>query len=248
VISKLIDHPGPLWRPYAALAWVILGTFSVIWGAYILALVILGTKRETQTKAIRRWLRSISYLGRVRYVVEGREHYDAAKPSLIISNHQSHMDIPAAFEAFDGDIRMVAKAELFRIPVFGQVLGATEFIPLQRGSQAASKKVSERMDSLIKSGIHVWVCPEGTRSKDGEIKDFKPGSFAIGIQTGVPIQPVVVMNSLKCFPKDAMLLRPGKTIHVKILPQVPTKGLKTEDRRALCEQVRKMMIEAKTKP
>jgi len=248
LIKRLIDHPGPLWPLYGVWVWIFAALFSMVWGPYMLCLVAFGASRQRQTQAVRIWLGGITRVGRVSFDVRGRENQNPDEAALIVTNHQSLLDIPAAFEAFQGDIRMVAKASLFKIPIMGVVMKATEFIPLERGSQAAGKKASAEIERLIKSGVNVWVCPEGTRSEDGQIKDFKTGAFAIAIQTGVPVQPIVVKNSRETFAKSGFFIRPGKTIHVQVLPRVSTKGLRTEDRRALAEKVRNAMVEEIQRP
>lgn len=244
MLHRLIDYPGPLWRPWAALVWLLMALAAMIWGPIIMIGAAFGRSRAKQTGLLRSWLRLLTRLLHLRIEVRGRENHDPAQPCLVVSNHQSHLDIPAAFEALGGDIRMVAKVELFRIPIFGPSMRRTEFIPLERGSRADSKRASQAILERIRSGIHVWVAPEGTRSPDGQLGVFKTGSFALAIQAGVPIQPIAILNSREAMPKSSLLVRPGTTIQVRVLPRIPTAGMDVAARRGLAEQVKQSIADA----
>ena len=95
--------------------------------------------------------------------VVGREHVTSGEQFVVMSNHQSLYDIPMLFAAFPATIRMVAKKELFRIPVFGQALRASEFVALDRGNRESARESLRVARDRIRGGINVWIAPEGTR-------------------------------------------------------------------------------------
>jgi len=169
--------------------------------------------------------------------VHGKELLEANAPCLIVTNHQSLFDIPVAFEAISGDIRMVAKKELFYIPVLGQIMHAGNFIPILRGDKKSSGKVVDQVKTSFSKGIRVWVAPEGSRSIDGSLGRFKWGSFALAIEAGVPIQPLAVLNSRLAMSKTSWLPSIGKTIDVHIIDPVQTKDLSQDDKPVLCTQI-----------
>jgi 1-acyl-sn-glycerol-3-phosphate acyltransferase len=241
---RIIRYPGPLWRPYAIFGFVIVALSVLFWGPPIMLLIFLGAPRRLQTWWVRVWCGFVLKMFGVRVEIEGRENHDPSKPSLVVSNHQSLLDIPAAFAAIDGDIRIVAKKELFTIPVFGQAAGLHEFIPIERGNQTSGRDAAKLIGARIRSGLHVWVAPEGTRSTGPELLPFKKGAFAVAIEAGVPVQPIVVMNSYEVVPKGSLLTRPGTIIRVRVLPRVDTSGYTLNDRAALAERVRSLMAEA----
>lgn len=193
-----------------------------------------------QTAVVRFWMRWVCAGCFIRIETSHQGAYDPDKPMLIVSNHQSLMDIPAAFLAFGGNIRMVAKQELFWIPIFGWCMRVGGFIPLFRGNRKSSTKVLRKIQKAFDSGTQVWVAPEGTRSEDGTLANYKRGSFGLAIAAQIPVQPIVVLNSREALPKTSFLPRPGVTIHAVTLPQISTLGLKDSDKGPLAVRVREL--------
>lgn len=244
-MRKLFNYPGPLWKLSAALGLTGIGISIVVWTLWILfCTYVLRFGRQRQTHLIRQWLGYVCWASGVRFLIEGAEHHDASRGALLVSNHQSLFDIPAVFAGCRGDIRMVAKKELFEIPFFGASMHACEMIPIQRESQTSSKEASAKVRDQIRSGLQIWLAPEGTRSKDGTLGKFKRGSFALAIQAGVPVQPIVVLDSRLAATKGSLLSKRGTVVHVRILPTISTEGMTTDDRGRLAELTRAAMATA----
>ncbi len=241
-MRAIFRYPGPLWKLTSAVGYIGVVLSVIPWTILIVGTVMLGVGRKTQTVFLRSWFSFVSWCHGLRYVVEGAEHFDPSQPSLVVSNHQGLYDIPAAYAALRGDLRMMAKAELFRIPGFGHVMAHTEFIPVHRESAASSRGAAEALLKRLRSGLHVWVAPEGTRSETGVLGNFKRGSFAIAIQAGIPIQPVLVLDSRLACPKGSVLPRPRSTIHVRVLPRISVEGYTMERRAELAQKVREIML------
>ncbi len=123
-------------------------------------------------------------------------------PYIIMSNHRSHYDIPLIFVSLPGSIRMLTKKELFKVPVWGKGLKASEFLSIDRHDHAQAIRDLDYAKEQMRGGIVLWVAPEGTRSRDGSIGEFKKGGFMVAIQTGATIIPVGISGSEK-------ILRPG---------------------------------------
>lgn len=243
--ARLFDYPGPLWKLSSALGFVVIALSVVVWTTFIcFGSYVLRVSRSTQTRLVRSWLEVVCRSHGIRFLIEGAELHDPSKPALLVSNHQSLYDIPAVFSAIHGDVRMLAKKELFEIPLFGRSMQVVEMIPIQRESQKSSREASERVRNQIRSGLQVWLAPEGTRSRDGKLGNFKRGSFALAIQAGVPVQPIVVLDSRFAVVKGSLWARPGSLIHVRVLAPISTEGLTIDDRAALSEKVRAVMAEA----
>jgi 1-acyl-sn-glycerol-3-phosphate acyltransferase len=241
-LFELIFHyPGPLWWFASILGFVCVVISVPLWATVILNAVLFGASRKIQTSMVRSWLRFVCFSFQIRFQVSGTENFQSDEPSLVVSNHQSLFDIPAAFFALKGHLRMVAKKELFSIPFFGWCLSKTEFIPVDRGNRKSGQEASENIKTRIKSGLHIWVAPEGTRSVDGQLAPFKKGSFSVAISAQIPIQPILVLDSRLSCPKGSLLVRPGTFIRVMVLPRVNTSGYTIEKRGQLAEDVRAMM-------
>ena len=219
----------------------------LVMGPGLFLVILLGFSLKSQTTYVRAWFRFVSAVCFFKFETKFIGDYDPTKPCLVVSNHQSLMDIPAAFIAFSGNLRMVAKRELFWIPIFGQAMKAGGFIPLFRGDRQSSATVLKQIKRSFEKGIQIWVAPEGTRSDDGKLGEYRWGSFGLAIAAQVPVQPIVVLNSREALPKTSFLPRVGATIYSVTLPQISTLGLTTSSKGVIAKQVRELSLEAMAK-
>jgi 1-acyl-sn-glycerol-3-phosphate acyltransferase len=134
--------------------------------------------------------------------VRGAEHVPSSGPALIVSNHQSILDPPLIGGATRRRIYFLAKAELFRIPVFGWLIRALHARPVRReGSDPRALKTASR---LLKEGKALLIFPEGTRSLDGRLGEGKPGVGMLAVTSGAPVVPAYVSGTLEALPKGAV--------------------------------------------
>lgn len=159
---------------------------------------------------------------------------------VLMSNHQSHFDIPCLYRAFSSGIsrslRMVAKTELFRIPLFGRAMHAAEFIEVDRKDRAQARASLGRAGERLRSGVNVWIAPEGTRSETGELGPFKKGGFVLAEGVGVRILPVTIAGTRHVLPVHAKGVHFGQRVDVTFHPPVdPRSG----SRDAVMEDVRR---------
>ncbi len=192
------------------------------------------------------WSRAVVRHARIRLEVSGREHLVAGETYVVMSNHQSLYDVPVLFRVFGPNIRMIAKSELFRVPVFGGAMAAAGFIPVDRNdARAAVRSFGEARD-LLGQRTHVWIAPEGTRSQDGELLPFKAGAFRLATQSGLPIAPVTLSGTRDVLPARSVRSMAGATVRVTIHPPIeapPSEGSRTL-RRDLMQQVRSAVASA----
>lgn len=119
---------------------------------------------------------------------------------IFMSNHCSFYDIPLVIlAAKDHTVRMITKQELFRIPIWGRALKASEFIPLNRQNRRLALLQLKYAREKMSSGIKIWISPEGTRSKDGIIAPLKRGGFKLAHETDAIIVPIYLENTHKIF-------------------------------------------------
>lgn len=155
--------------------------------------------------------------------VTGGADLDPSKAYVYLANHQSHLDIPVMFACLPSrTIRMLGKAELFKIPVWGRGLRAAEFIEVDRSNHASAVASIDRAKTLVREGVSVWVAPEGTRSRDGRIGPLKKGGFHLAIDTGAPIVPVAIRGTIDILPRGSKQMQLGKAVHVTIGSPLPT--------------------------
>ncbi len=245
MITRWTDYPGPLWRVYSVLATLLVFVSVFVWGPLIM-LISVFRHRPWTTWALREIYREFQTMDIDDAHIDSS--YNPANPCLLVCNHQSHLDIPVIFHALRGHVRMVAKKELFRIPIFGQCLSLCEFIPIDRGNREAGRKAAQRIAERIRSGLQIWVAPEGTRSPDGKLQNFKSGSFGVAIEAGVPIQPLVVKNAYHALSKRDILTKPGLTIDFEVLPQILATDQTKENRHHLADVTRAAILACLEKP
>jgi 1-acyl-sn-glycerol-3-phosphate acyltransferase len=192
------------------------------------------------------WSRAVVGHARIRLEVSGREHLAPDATYVVMSNHQSFYDVPVLFRVFGPNIRMIAKSELFRIPVFGGAMSAAGFISVNRnGGKAAVRSLGDARD-LLGRRTHVWIAPEGARSKNGELLPFKPGAFRLATDAGLPIAPVTLSGTREVLPPRSLRSCAGATVRVTIHEPVqpPPPGAGKALRRDLMQRVRTAVASA----
>lgn len=151
------------------------------------------------------WSKALLRIARIQLETTGREHIVPGESYVVMSNHQSHFDIPVVFQAIGIPVRMVAKRELFSIPIMGRAMRYSGFIEVDRSRQAkAMRSLAAARERLERDQTSVWIAPEGTRSSDGSVGKFKRGGFLLAIDAGLRILPVAVDGSFRVH-------RPGDT-------------------------------------
>jgi 1-acyl-sn-glycerol-3-phosphate acyltransferase len=144
----------------------------------------------------------------VRLRVVGREHIDSTRGGLFLVNHQSFLD-PLFVAVFLGrPVSYLARDNLFRIPVIGWILRKTYVIPISREA-ARGGSIRSALERL-ESGFLVGIFPEGTRTSDGKVGDFRPGFLALARRTQQPIYPVGIVGADRIMPRNSNWIRLGR--------------------------------------
>lgn len=204
------------------------------------------TKRLTKEIVDRRckWLGDkVIRITRAQVEVEGLEQLDPSRSYLFMSNHESLMDIPLIFATAPRPPRMVTKAELFKVPIWGTALKLGGFISVDRKNRTQAIKSLMRAKELMDSGINVWIAPEGTRSRDGSLLPFKKGGFMLALDTAATIVPVGIAGardvvrpkSFKVFLDQPVKVRYGKPIEASAYGVERRDELMAEVRKAIEE-------------
>lgn len=173
--------------------------------------------------------------------VDGHELVDRSRSHIVVANHLSVFDIMACFIAVPLPIRFLAKKELFSIPILASAMRAIGIIEVDRGARSAIHElVNQQARQLVASGRSVIIYPEGTRSRNGELRAFKKGAFTMAIAGGIPVLPVTIAGTFEAWPAGRLWIR-GGPIKVVIDPPVETVGLTREDTSRLTEQVHQVI-------
>jgi 1-acyl-sn-glycerol-3-phosphate acyltransferase len=185
--------------------------------------------RARSTARLAEWADRITRRAEIDLHVHGLEHVDPKVTCVVMSNHQSHFDIFVLFKAFPGVLRMVAKVELSRVPILGGGMTASEFVFLDRGDRAHALAALRLAGERIRSGINVWIAPEGTQSRDGALLPFKKGGFILAEEAGVPILPVTVEGTRHVLPAKQTRVRSGQRVDVTFHAPVDPRAFGSRD-------------------
>jgi 1-acyl-sn-glycerol-3-phosphate acyltransferase len=161
----------------------------------------------------------------VHLMASGADRVPTDRAVVYMSNHQSHLDIPMLYATLPSPtIRMLAKKELFEIPLWGRGLRAAEFVEVDRGNHAKAMASIEFASRLIRDGVSIYLAPEGTRSRDGRIGKLKKGGFHLAIGTGAPIVPVAVKGTIDILPRGGRVMHSGRDVTVTIGDPIAVAG------------------------
>ncbi|XP_059782048.1 1-acyl-sn-glycerol-3-phosphate acyltransferase beta isoform X1 [Balaenoptera ricei] len=181
------------------------------------------------TSIISWFIRSFKYLYGLRFEVKGRQKLEEDRPCVIISNHQSILDMMGLMEVLPDRCVQIAKRELLFLGPVGLImyLGGVLFINRQC-SRMAMTVISDVGERMVREKLKVWIYPEGTRNDNGDLLPFKKGAFYLAIQAQVPIIPVVYSSFSSFYNYKTKLFTPG-TVKVEVLDAIPTAGLTIAD-------------------
>ena len=170
---------------------------------------------------------ALKLLPGIKYHLENKYGETFEKPSVIIANHQSHLDLLCVM-MLNPKVVLLTTDWVWRNPIYGVIIRFAEFYPVSDGYD----KNVERLQSLVKRGYSVVVFPEGTRSVTGDIIRFHKGAFQLAQALNIDILPIFIHGVHDVMPKNDFVLREGQ-IHVEIGKRVPAEEAKNMDTHAL---------------
>ncbi|NSW94347.1 MAG: 1-acyl-sn-glycerol-3-phosphate acyltransferase, partial [Bacteroidales bacterium] len=159
--------------------------------------------------------------------IEGRRRAKKGATYVIISNHQSILDI-LFINCLGYDFKWVSKIENTKVPVLGWYLRMADYITVDRGNRESKEKMLEKSFQCLRKGISIMIFPEGTRSVDGNIGFFKRGAFELAIKADVPLLPVVIDGTGGVLPKHSLKFKNGHRIRIKVLDPVAPESFGTD--------------------
>ncbi|OIP92410.1 MAG: hypothetical protein AUK55_09530 [Syntrophobacteraceae bacterium CG2_30_61_12] len=222
----------------SVLFYVVLFASTVWLGLLAIGLALFTGNTDLAHLAGRIWGNVNLWTAGVRVEVRGLERIDPRKSYIYASNHQSWFDIFAILGKLPVQFRWLAKEELFHLPILGQAMRAIGYIPIDRGDRRKAFHSINRAAAQVKDGTSIVIFPEGTRSVDGVLKDFKKGGFMLAIKSRQPMVPISLSGSYRILPKTGdRTIQPG-TILMTLGEPIATAGLTTADRDRLIAAVK----------
>ncbi|MBN1698496.1 MAG: 1-acyl-sn-glycerol-3-phosphate acyltransferase [Spirochaetales bacterium] len=156
------------------------------------------------------WCKHMAFVGGCKIHLKGIEKIDRKKNYIFTSNHQSFADIPVLFGFLPFYSVFIAKQSLFYIPFFGWGIAAMGHISINRSEPKKAKKSIDRaIESIKRENKSVFAFPEGTRSRTGEIGEFKLGIFSMAIQADIDVVPIAIAGTREIMPKGSYFFQSG---------------------------------------
>jgi putative phosphoserine phosphatase / 1-acylglycerol-3-phosphate O-acyltransferase len=164
----------------------------------------------------------------VKVEAQGEQHLRAHRPALFLFNHQSIVDGYVLLTLLRRGFTGIAKKEVAKMPLLGQILRAMDFAFIDRSNTRSAKEAMQPAIDRLRHGMSIVIAPEGTRSLTPRLGQFKKGAFHIAIEAGAPVVPVVIRNTYEVMPRGSLLFRPG-TVQVCVLPPIDVTTWKVEE-------------------
>lgn len=178
------------------------------------------------------------------FSVTGHVPDDPRRPYVVVANHESFVDILLLCHV-PMEMKWISKSDFFRYPLVGWCMRMVDDIRLDRDSAKSAVEVFHEAEDRLAKHVSVMIFPEGTRSTDGELQEFKTGAARMAIAAGAPILPIAVIGT-----RDALVKhdwRFGRShAEARVLDPIPTDGLTKHDAAALTEQMRSAIEDALT--
>jgi 1-acyl-sn-glycerol-3-phosphate acyltransferase len=206
-------------------------TFAISWPT-VLDAALGRVDKEVCDARLASWCKKVVLHTRMDITVHGRDNLESHATYLVMSNHQSHYDVPVLFYVLGANLRMITKVELFKIPIFGEAIRQAGFIAIDRSNRTRAIESLRVAKEKLAQGVHVWIAPEGTRSKTGQLLPFKKGGFNVALEAGLPILPVSIQGTRNALRAKGMRTSPGAQISVTISPPIDPKRYTEGDLRA----------------
>ena len=196
---------------------------------------------DTAHKVGRIWAKCILVLSNIRVTVKGLSNLKLGRSYIYMANHMSNFDIPVLQAYLPVQFRWLAKAELYKIPVFGYAMKRAGYISIDRSDRKSAIESLNKTVKIIRDGISVVIFPEGTRSRTHNIQPFKKGGFFLAVDSGVPIIPIIIHGTERIMPKEQMLIKPGN-VTLEIAKPINSSDYTRETKNELMDKIRDIFL------
>jgi 1-acyl-sn-glycerol-3-phosphate acyltransferase len=227
----------------ATLVYLFMGTYILLLAPGAIVWAMASGNPSLLYRLARFCIRASGWIGGITVSISGAEKIVPGKTYVFLSNHQSNCDGPVLCHAIPRDWAALIKKEIMRLPVLAQVLKQVQFVPIERMNPKKAHTGIELGVSLLKQGKSFVAFPEGTRSRDGRLCEFKKGVFIMALKAQTPIIPVTIVDSSKVQAPGQYGIRPGR-IRVVLHDPIVTEGMQFEDRNRLIEQTKAAIASA----
>ena len=207
-----------------------------VWGTVIYLASFCDANGNLANRCIARWARTSLALAGLRVHVEGQERLNPSNTYIFMPNHASFLDTVLALAYIPYDFRNIIKEGFFSVPLVGSALRRSGQIPIDRKNPWKALKSLRQAEDLLKAGISIVVFPEGTRTPNGEIQEFKTTLFVLPIRSRVPVVPVLIEGTFQALKRGSILLN-RVPLKLTFYDPIPADLFEVQDRGIYAEKV-----------
>lgn len=231
-------RPVHVLRTVLAIAVILPGLLAGVW-----TLLATRDRRRALDRAIGLWGDWGCRAAGITLDVEGAHHLEDSRPAVFVINHQSGIDPILVCALLRRGFVGVAKMEIRRNPLLGPAFAFAGTVFVDRGDAPRAVAALETAAETLRAGLSVAVAPEGTRSPGHRVGPFKKGAFRLAMAAGVPIVPIVILNSADVLPRRHWVMTPA-VVRVTVHAPIATSEWRLGDLELRMEEVRRLYVEA----
>lgn len=183
------------------------------------------------------WAKALLKLAGCQVRITGTENIPQNEPVLFVSNHQSNFDIPILLASVGRPTGFIAKESLEKLPLVSQWMRHIHCVFIKRGSPRDAAVAINQGIGFLKAGYSMVIFPEGTRSQDGFLQEFKPGALKLATKASVPMVPIAIDGSIKMMRKGSFIIHPA-VVTLTILPPILPEEYAVNDTVVLSDQIK----------
>ncbi len=219
----------------------VFSVLSIITAVLTLLTAPVNFKGKAAKVLLKAWTNSTLFVFGVKVNVYGRENVSSHEGKVYISNHASYLDIFVLLAKVPDNLRMIYKKEINKMPLISWAMRACGFVPIDRKNVRTAMRSLDAAAEKIKNGLSFVIFPEGTRSEDGSVGEFKRGMFILTEKAQADIVPITITNTNNLLPRDTWKIKPGA------VNLVIDKPLKPRTDKEFVSEIRKI-VESNLKP
>jgi len=228
-------------------SWFVLGVVIIVWLPLVALTFVATAPFDNGRYAAGYLFRKLTVVHQVlnplwKFRTSGTMITDPRRPYVVVANHQSFVDI-LLISHLPWEMKWLSKEDFFKYPVVGWLMRMAGDIRLVRGQRDSVITAMAACRDRLDKKVSVMIFPEGTRSHDGELKEFKDGAFRLAIEAGVDVLPLAVNGAYTALHKGDWRFDVTDA-EVRVLEPISTKGMTLEDLPRLREQARSAIAAA----
>jgi 1-acyl-sn-glycerol-3-phosphate acyltransferase len=215
----------------------VLAVITVVCGSLSLMVSFFDKSGRAQQRVARLWARGVVWGAGCSLTVRGAENLHKCPVAVYASNHTSYMDTPVVFAALPFQFRILAKKELWPIAFIGWYLDRSRQIPIDTANPQTTLSSLGVGVKALRSGMPLFVFPEGARTTTGKLQFFLSGAAYLAIRAQVPLVPIALSGVYDLLPIHTRHLYPGE-LTVAVGEPIQTTGMTVRQTDELTEKLR----------